>query len=737
MTNSNLVSGLGGSAGYGEITLPRGDDNSLAIDTSAVFENGFLIDGIRYDADDLRVSTNGFVQFGGTYSGVGPYSQYWIAPYNIDLDTRRFNSNTGSGEVHVDVDATTETVTVTWDRVGRYYANGNPPFSFQLQLTQATNDATQVTFRYGDMELDRLYPYAQIGYRLGDDVLDNPIDRTVKPEDFDTTLGNTGVAGVWEYWIGLIPIIGTAAADTLTGTAGDDSIYGRAGADTISGLDGNDQMFGENGSDILLGGDGNDLLVGGRGADVLDGGNGGDTADYRGSGGLTIDLEDASLNTGDTAEDTLISIENLTGGGGNDTLAGDAGDNRLDGRAGNDVLLGRAGNDYLEGRNGDDYLNGGIGQDRLYGGAGNDLLIGLQGRDILGGGDGDDRLFGDGSIDTLYGGNGNDSLNGGDGDDLMYGNQGDDILVGGQGGDLMDGGVGYDTATYADAGTGIVLDYFASHLNTGDAAGDSLASIEMIIATQFDDTISGSSLSETLNGGEGNDTLRGRGGNDTLIGGDGDDALFADRSSSTLSDRNTLLGGNGNDTIYGGTSIDIIEGGAGRDLLSFIYSATGLTVDLGNNALNTGFAAGDIVLGIEDLEGSYSDDILRGDGNDNTLIGMLGDDFLFGQGGNDRLEGRAGDDELDGGLGDDSLHGGAGTDVFVYGSGADRVEDFAGDSLRLDDALWGNAVLTEAQILAFATVVGTDTVFDFGGGNTLTLAGVTDLSLLTGQIDVF
>jgi hypothetical protein len=59
------------------------------------------------------------------------------------------------------------------------------------------------------------------------------------------------------------------------------------------------------------------------------------------------------------------TIENATGGSGNDRLTGNAVKNTL---AGND------GNDTLEGGNGNDVLNGGNGQDRFAGGAGNDRL---------------------------------------------------------------------------------------------------------------------------------------------------------------------------------------------------------------------------------------------------------------------------------------------------------------------------------------------------------------------------
>ncbi len=43
------------------------------------------------------------------------------------------------------------------------------------------------------------------------------------------------------------------------------------------------------------------------------------------------------------------------------------------------------------------------------------------------------------------------------------------------------------------------------------------------------------------------------------------------------------------------------------------------------------------------------------------------------------------------------------------------------DTLQLDDALWGGRALTTNQILEFAEVSGSTVLFDFGGGNPLTI----------------
>lgn len=105
----------------------------------------------------------------------------------------------------------------------------------------------------------------------------------------------------------VVAITGTASAETLNGTSGDDLMYGVGGNDTLNGLAGNDQ---------ISGGDGNDTIDGGTGADIVDGGPGVDTASYAGlTAPVVVSLAlSGAQDTSAGGIDTLISIENLTGG---------------------------------------------------------------------------------------------------------------------------------------------------------------------------------------------------------------------------------------------------------------------------------------------------------------------------------------------------------------------------------------------------------------------------------------
>jgi Ca2+-binding RTX toxin-like protein len=117
---------------------------------------------------------------------------------------------------------------------------------------------------------------------------------------------------------------------------------------------------------------------------------------------LIVDLrDDGPQSLGDFGSDTLLNIENVTTGWGNDAIDGNEDDNALRG------LIGR---DTIHGHGGDDKLTGDTDSDRLYGEAGKDTLDGSDGNDILSGGSGADRLQGSEGRDTITGGSGGDTI---------------------------------------------------------------------------------------------------------------------------------------------------------------------------------------------------------------------------------------------------------------------------------------------------------------------------------------
>jgi Ca2+-binding RTX toxin-like protein len=128
-----------------------------------------------------------------------------------------------------------------------------------------------------------------------------------------------------------------AQIHNLRGGAGDDKLTGDADDNTLDGLAGDD------------------VLIGAGSDDDLNGGGGRNTASYE----ERITPVSASLDPAGPKPDSdvFVQIQNLRGGGGNDTLIGDAAQNTLDGGPGADGLTGRGAFDQLLGAAGADTVN--------------------------------------------------------------------------------------------------------------------------------------------------------------------------------------------------------------------------------------------------------------------------------------------------------------------------------------------------------------------------------------------
>ena len=140
-------------------------------------------------------------------------------------------------------------------------------------------------------------------------------------------------------------VAGGPDADRLAGGSGTDDLQGGGAGDALVGEDGDDTLGGNSGGDELRGGPGDDVLSGGSGDDLLGGGTGSDTADYGITArALTVSL-DGAANDGERGErDNVDSdVENIIGGGFEDTFAGSDRRNRLDGGSGEDYLDGAGG----------------------------------------------------------------------------------------------------------------------------------------------------------------------------------------------------------------------------------------------------------------------------------------------------------------------------------------------------------------------------------------------------------
>jgi Ca2+-binding RTX toxin-like protein len=461
-----------------------------------------------------------------------------------------------------------------------------------------------------------------------------------------------------------IPEFGIPAEET------GDILHGDNLPNTIYGMDGTDEIHGHGGDDILYG------------------------------------------NHPDNPESKLqpyfpgFEADRIFGGDGNDTIHGHGDDDLLDGEGGTDTLLGGTGNDHLIDLDtaSPDHLDGEDGYDILTADyssatAGITFIVGLENSGSSPGGDQFHRMETLGDFST---GGGNDTIRlasapeaqpidktiqTGPGDDLVVADTRTSYAPGGRTQDSLHGGEDIDTLSFENAVAGITLNLSTNAVG-GAAAEMTISGFENLIGSDFDDTLTGTSVTAFIIGNEGNDHLISLtpGHTDLLDGGGGYDRISADYSDQTQpmqfivgqENSHTFPGGGqylgmetlgsfltgsandiirlaaspeperfnkfidagpGNDIVYtdsrhvygaSGRSNDSLHGGDGIDTLSFEQSEAGVLVDPTGHLAGLGYprlgwgAEGMTISGFENLIGTNRVDILAGDNGDNVFTPLAG-----------------------------------------------------------------------------------------------------------------
>jgi len=587
----------------------------------------------------------------------------------------------------------------------------------------------------------------------------------------DDALTGGGGVDTAVYGAATSAVTASLAAGTASGGAGSDTL---AGFESLTGSAYDDMLTGDAGDNAIGGGAGHDSLDGGAGNDTLDGSAGIDTASWAGAAAaVTVSLA-AGTASGGGGSDTLTAIENVTGSAFGDSLTGDGSDN---------AIMAGDGNDLVEGGGGNDALNGGSGSDiASYAGAAAAVIVSLAAGTVSGGA-GSDTLTGfEGLTGSAFG----DALTGDGGDNAIVGGAGDDLIEGGAGNDTLNGGADTDTASYAGTASAVTIS-LAAGTASGGAGSDTLAEIERLIGSAFNDSLTGDGGANGIYGGTGNDLLDGGLGNDSLDGGMGTDtatwaaaasAVTASLGAGTASGgggsdsltglenltgsayddaltgdvgANALAGGNGNDVLQGGAGNDAIDGGAGTDTAAWADATAAVTASLLTGAASGGGGA-DTLTGIENLAGSACDDVLTGDSGNNVIEGGAGNDTLTGGSGTDSVSylnaaagvtislaiataqatGGAGTDTLAtfetviGSSYDDVLSGAAGTNILTGGSGNDLLAGGAGNDTI--DGGAGSDTASYADAASFVQVnLATSGAQSTGGSGSETLIGIENL----------
>ena len=253
-------------------------------------------------------------------------------------------------------------------------------------------------------------------------------------------------------------------------------------------------------------------------------------------------------------------------------------------------------------------------------------------------------------IENGYGGDGADQIIGNGSANTLCGARGDDTLEGGAGNDTIDGGSGYDVARFAGNQSRYTITaenggYRVTDSLSGGDGSDFLVNVESV---QFADgacSLTGGTPPPSPPPPPPSSDINGTAGNDTLEGGAADDRLF---------------GNDGNDRLRGKAGADRLDGGNGVDVADYAASAAGVIVNLATGEASNGDAAGDVLVSVENIDGSALADTLTGNASANRLAGGAGDDIL---------DGGAGSDTLVGGAGDDFLHVDSSGDVVTENSG--------------------------------------------------------------------
>ncbi|WP_197078296.1 M10 family metallopeptidase C-terminal domain-containing protein [Hoeflea sp. IMCC20628] len=355
------------------------------------------------------------------------------------------------------------------------------------------------------------------------------------------------------------------------------------------------------------------------------------------------------------------------------------------------------------------------------------------------GGNSHDLIIGNAQANTLAGGNGNDNLSGGGGNDYF---------IGGNGIDTYDGGSGSDTARF-DGNVGWRVDLGTGTAKVGSQT-EMLTSIENVVGSNGNDTITGTAYSNDLYGGNGDDMLIGGGGIDDYYGGSGSDTVDLSGSNSkwrvdlgndtaemttatgnvynvdfeniesVIGPRNslTLLGTSGNEEARGNSFADIFytrggvdefHGSYGSDTVSFSGYGEGLTIrgSAGYGRLGDGTQVTTFT-GIENIFATSEDDDITGTAGNNTIVGRSGADRINGGSGNDIIQGGLGRDLLTGGRGNDTIDGGSDPNDYAFFSGNQSQYNISTSAGGVTTVEWigpgngdGTDTLTNIEFLGF------------------------------------
>ncbi len=382
---ASLVNGLGGSAGFGENSMPLNDDSpSIPIDLTSLFGlTGLNFFGTTYTG--LYLNYNGSISFGSGITSFSPTtisgntSVPIIAPFWADVDIRNTKDpHPGTNQIWWDLDVANKTFTATWDNVGYFNQHNDKTNDFQLRLVGKDTP--------GDFDIFFIYEsidwltgdasggtggtggsMARAGYSSGNGKNFKEIAEsgTAAMANLES-LGNAG-AGIFLYEVrnGVVPLF-TSAGDTVdfnnltdeqkaSIAAGNDVYVAKGGSDTVTlpnpanynqvvgkdkdnndiTLDWDDRSTFDTQSragdtSTIRAGNGRHVIQTGAGTDIVLIDGAGDNKIMTGNGHALITIVSTAGNNTIEAGDGELDVSIATTGAGNNKIAASFGDTTIE-----------------------------------------------------------------------------------------------------------------------------------------------------------------------------------------------------------------------------------------------------------------------------------------------------------------------------------------------------------------------------------------------------------------------
>src|SRR5450830_43849 len=395
-----------------------------------------------------------------------------------------------------------------------------------------------------------------------------------------------------------------------------------------------------------------DVFIANTLANHLDGGSGGsDTVSYASStAGVTVNLSTGVGSGGSAAGDTYTHVQNVIGSAYNDIFVANIDANSFDGGSGGldtvSYVNSAAGVtvNFVSGR--------GVGGDaegdtynriqNVIGSAHDDTFIaGPDSRNFDGGIGGSDTINYGASTAAVTVNMVTMSGSGGYAQNNTYaniqnatGSSYSDTFISSLAANHFDGGLGgSDTVSYALSNAGVTVSLYDGSASGGYAQGDTLAHIQNVIGSDYNDTFIASSEVNNFEGGLGVNTVSYFYATGSVmidltntIGTGTGGSLYANGDS--FSHIQNLIGGASDDTFIASSDANKLDGGistsGSHNRISYTASNAGVTVDLNytdGTGTSGGYAQGDQLLNIQDLTGSSFDDTFVSNAANNNFDG--------------------------------------------------------------------------------------------------------------------